>query len=213
LPFSNIIAVPFVSLEKIYFTLPTCFYLLFLLFLILGTANAVNLTDGLDGLAIIPVIINLFILLIFLFSINLDLLNSILLQDLRVLKYQSGSEYAVVCAAMIGSGIGFLWYNTYPSMIFMGDIGSLTLGGFLALLVIFTKNELISGLLNGLFLIEAISVIVQVLYYKIFHKRVFKMAPIHHHFEIAGSPEPRIVVRFCIVSLFLSIFSLLSLFV
>jgi phospho-N-acetylmuramoyl-pentapeptide-transferase len=120
-------------------------------------------------------------------------------------------ELSIFAASMIGAGIGFLWYNTYPAQVFMGDVGSLALGGGLGMLAVFTKNELLSVLIGGVFFIEAVSVITQVAWYKMFKKRIFLMAPIHHHFEKKGWPEPRIIVRFWIISVLLALVGLASL--
>jgi phospho-N-acetylmuramoyl-pentapeptide-transferase len=123
----------------------------------------------------------------------------------------SASELAVFCGALIGAGIGFLWYNTYPAQVFMGDVGSLALGGGLGAIAVVTKNELLSVLLGGIFVVEAVSVIGQVAAFKLFGKRIFLMAPIHHHFEKKGWPEPRVIVRFWIISIMLAIASLSTL--
>ena len=117
----------------------------------------------------------------------------------------------IFCAAIIGGGIGFLWYNAYPALVFMGDVGALALGGALGLLAIFTKNEILSAILHGVFLAEAISVILQVASFKMTGNRIFKMAPVHHHFELKGWPEPRVIVRFWIVSVMLALLALVSL--
>ncbi len=163
------------------------FYFLLTAFIIVATSNAVNLTDGLDGLAIVPISIAFGFYLIF--------------------SYVSGNkELAVFCGSIVGSGLGFLWYNTYPAELFMGDVGSLSLGAALATVSVITKQELLLLLIGGIFVIEAISVIVQVGYFKLSGgKRVFRMAPIHHHFEMKGLPEPKIIVRFWIVSVILAI--------
>ena len=133
---------------------------------------------------------------------------------LIILKYLGCSgafELSVFCAALIGAGIGFLWFNAYPAAIFMGDVGSLSLGGSLGMLAVLTKNELLSALLNGIFLVETLSVILQVISFKLRKKRIFKMAPIHHHFELIGWAEPKIIVRFWIISGLLALLTLLSL--
>ncbi len=211
LPFSTMLTIPFMSVEKFSFALPIWLYLLFALFLIVGTSNAVNLTDGLDGLAIGPIIISAFAFLVLAYAAGTTFADFNIANYLHIVGVERASELGVFCAAIIGAGVGFLWYNAYPALIFMGDVGSLSLGGALAMLAIFTKNELLSALLHGLFLIEALSVIIQVGSYKLRRKRIFKMAPIHHHFELAGWPEPRIIVRFWIFAAILALLALASL--
>jgi phospho-N-acetylmuramoyl-pentapeptide-transferase len=210
------ISIPFVSFDKHPITMPVWLYLPFAIFVVVGTSNAVNLTDGLDGLAIGPVMISAGTYLVwayiagttFLFQVGGKLVS--LPHYLDIAPSAHGGELAVYCAAMIGSGIGFLWYNTYPAQVFMGDVGSLALGGGLGMLAVFTKNELLSVLLGGIFFVEAISVITQVGYFKLTGKRIFLMAPIHHHFEKKGWAEPKIIVRFWIISILLALMSLSS---
>jgi len=211
MPFSTMINVPFLSFDRFHPVMPVAAYLCFSLILVVGTSNAVNLTDGLDGLAIGPVIISTFVFMILAYAAGTTLADFNIANYLRIVPVAGASELAIFCGAVIGAGIGFLWYNAYPALIFMGDVGSLTLGGILALLAIFTKNELLSSMLNGLFLVETISVIIQVASFKLTGKRVFKMAPIHHHFELLSWPEPRIIVRFWILSVMLALLALASL--
>jgi phospho-N-acetylmuramoyl-pentapeptide-transferase len=130
---------------------------------------------------------------------------------LNIAYVQGTSELAVVCAAMAGAGVGFLWYNTFPASVFMGDVGALALGGALGSIAVLTKNELLSAIVHGVFLVEALSVMTQVLSFKLRGKRVFRMAPIHHHFELKGWPEPKIIVRFWIISIILALVALTSL--
>jgi phospho-N-acetylmuramoyl-pentapeptide-transferase len=180
------------------------------------TSNAVNLTDGLDGLAIGPVMISSGTYLLwsyiagttFLFKVGPRLLT--LPAYLDIAPNATGGELSVYCGAVIGAGIGFLWYNTYPAQVFMGDVGSLALGGGLGTLAVFTKNEVLSILLGGIFFLEAVSVITQVVSFRLTGKRIFLMAPIHHHFEKKGWPEPKIIVRFWIISVLLALVSLSS---
>ena len=180
-------------------------------------SNAVNLTDGLDGLAIGPVVINAGTYLVWAYLAGATFGITHVAQRFVVARYLdipfigSASELAVYCGAMVGAGIGFLWYNTYPASVFMGDVGSLSLGGGLGICAVVTKNELLSIVLGGIFFLEAVSVIVQVISFKTTGKRVFLMAPIHHHFEKKGWPEPKIIVRFWIVSVLLALLSLSSL--
>lgn len=210
------LGIPFVSFDKHPITMPTWLYVAFAVFVVVGTSNAVNLTDGLDGLAMGPVMISAGTYLVwayiagttFLFQVGGKLVS--LPHYLDIAASAHGGELAIYCAAMIGSGIGFLWYNTYPAQVFMGDVGSLALGGGLGMLAVFTKNELLSVLLGGIFFVEAISVITQVGYFKLTGKRIFLMAPIHHHFEKKGWAEPKIIVRFWIIAILLALVSLSS---
>lgn len=211
MPFSTTINLPFLSFDRFHPEMPAVLYLFFSLFLVVGTSNAVNLTDGLDGLAIGPVIVSTFVFMILAYAAGTTLADFNIAYYLRIVPVAGASELAIFCGALIGAGIGFLWYNAYPALIFMGDVGSLTLGGLLALLAIFTKNEVLSAVLNGLFLVETISVVLQVASFKLTGKRIFRMAPIHHHFELLSWPEPRIIVRFWILSVMLALLALASL--
>jgi phospho-N-acetylmuramoyl-pentapeptide-transferase len=175
-------------------------------FVIVGSSNAVNLTDGLDGLAIMPVILISGGLAIFAYiSGNYNFANYL------NMPYMSATgELFVVCAALIGAGLGFLWFNTYPAEIFMGDVGSLSLGAILAIIAIILRQEILLFIMGGVFVAETLSVIIQVGYYKRTKKRVFLMAPLHHHFEKKGLSEPKIIVRFWMVTLILVLISLAS---
>ncbi len=194
-------------------------YLPFAYFVVLGTSHAVNLTDGLDGLAIGPTIVSsiTFLVLAYAAGLVLTFKSNGIYVDFNVAAYlnmphiEGTSELAVVCAAIAGAGIGFLWYNTHPATVFMGDVGSLALGGALGTIAVLTKNEFLSALIHGVFLMEALSVITQVLSFKLFGRRVFRMAPIHHHFELKGWAEPKIIVRFWIISIILALVSLVTL--
>jgi len=182
-------------------------YIPFASFVIVGTSNAVNLTDGLDGLAIGPVIVAAatFVFLAYL-SGNIKFASYLLI------PYLPGTgELAIFAGTMVGSGLGFLWFNSYPAQVFMGDIGSLSLGGALGALALCTKNELLLALIGGVFVIETLSVIIQVLSFKITGKRVFHMAPIHHHFQLKGWAEPKIIVRFWIIAIMLALLSMSTL--
>jgi phospho-N-acetylmuramoyl-pentapeptide-transferase len=170
----------------------------------------VNLTDGLDGLAIGPVMINAGTYLIWSYIAGATIGKLSLAAYLDIPKIASAGELSVYCGSVIGAGIGFLWYNTYPAQVFMGDVGSLALGGGIGMLAVFTKNELLSVLLGGIFFIETVSVITQVVSFKLTGKRVFLMAPIHHHYEKKGWAEPKIIVRFWIISILLALVSLAS---
>lgn len=211
MPFSTEINIPFVAFEKFHPELSVGVFFLFALFILLGTSNAVNLTDGLDGLAIGPVLISCSVFLLLAYSAGTTLADFNIAKYLGIAPVVGASELSVFCAAVIGAGVGFLWYNAYPALIFMGDVGSLALGGVLGILAILTKNEILSALLHGAFLIEALSVILQVASFKLRKKRIFRMSPLHHHFELLGWPEPRIIVRFWIFSAMLALLALASL--
>ncbi|HSC89106.1 MAG TPA: phospho-N-acetylmuramoyl-pentapeptide-transferase [Polyangiaceae bacterium] len=204
------LSIPFVAFDKYPVTLPPWAYFGFALFVVIGTSNAVNLTDGLDGLAIGPVMVSSGTYLVWAYVAGSVLFGRPLAGYLDIAGIPEMAELSVFAAAVIGSGIGFLWYNTYPAQVFMGDVGSLALGGGLGMLAVLTKNELLSAILGGIFVLEALSVITQVASFKMFGKRVFLMAPIHHHFEQKGWPEPRIIVRFWIISLLLALVALSS---
>jgi phospho-N-acetylmuramoyl-pentapeptide-transferase len=209
---------PFTNFYDELIELPVWFYVAFASFVVVGTANAVNLTDGLDGLAIGPAIINAgtFMIFAYIAGVQTTLLVSIagevrsqnLAEYLQVAHLPGTAELAIFCAAMFGAGIGFLWYNTYPASVFMGDVGSLSLGAAIGTLAVLTKNELVLLIVGGIFVVEALSVIIQVGSYKMRRKRVFLMAPIHHHYELKGWEEPKIIVRFWLISLLLALFAL-----
>src|SRR5712691_10296435 len=183
------------------------FFMVFGAVVIVGAGNAVNLTDGLDGLAIVPVII-----VALSFGFIAYLAGNTVLADYLTIHYVAGTgELAVLRGAVIGAGLGFLWFNAPPASIFMGDTGSLALGGMIGAIAVATKHEIVLGIVGGLFVLEAVSVIVQVIYYKLTGKRVFLMAPIHHHFEKLGWTEPQIVIRFWIVSVVLALAGLSTL--
>ncbi len=205
------LSIPFVAFAKHPVELPLYVYLAFAVFVVVATSNAVNLTDGLDGLAIGPVMINAGTYMLWAYVAGLVLFGRPIAQYLDIPGIPEMGELAVFAASVIGAGIGFLWYNTYPAQVFMGDVGSLALGGGLGMLAVLTKNELLSILIGGIFFVEAVSVITQVISFRVFGKRVFLMAPIHHHFEKKGWPEPRIIVRFWIISILLALFALASL--
>src|SRR5216684_1120163 len=183
------------------------FFVLFGGFIIVGAGNAVNLTDGLDGLATVPVII---VALSFGF-ISYLVGNSFFAEYLNVHYVAGTGELAVLCGAVIGAGLGFLWFNAPPASIFMGDTGSLALGGMIGTVAVAVKHEIVLAVIGGLFVLEAVSVIVQVVSYKLTGKRVFRMAPIHHHFEQLGWTEAQIVIRFWIVAVVLALVGLSTL--
>ncbi len=183
------------------------FYIPFVMIVIVGSANAVNLTDGLDGLAIMPVMIAAGTLGVIAYAVGRVDYSTYL-----EVHYVPGTgELLVFCSALIGGGLGFLWYNAPPAAVFMGDTGSLALGGALGAIAVATKHEIVLAIVGGLFVVEALSVIIQVLYFKKTGKRVFLMAPIHHHFEKLGWAESQIVIRFWIISLVLALVGLATL--
>jgi phospho-N-acetylmuramoyl-pentapeptide-transferase len=205
------LSIPGFAFDRHALELPTWLYVLFASFVVVGTSNGVNLTDGLDGLAIGPVMISAATYAILAYVAGLVLFGNDVALYLHIPSIQSAGELAIYCGALIGAGVGFLWYNTYPAQVFMGDVGSLALGGGLGMLAVLTKNELMSLVLGGIFAVETVSVIAQVVSFKLTGKRVFLMAPIHHHFEKKGWPEPRVIVRFWIISIMLAIASLATL--
>jgi phospho-N-acetylmuramoyl-pentapeptide-transferase len=183
------------------------FFIPFAIFVIVGAANSVNLTDGLDGLAIMPVMIAAGTLGVIAYAVG-----RVDFTEYLDVHYVPGTgELLIFVAGLIGGGLGFLWYNAPPAAVFMGDTGSLALGGALGAIAVLTKHELVLGIIGGLFVVETLSVIIQVLYFKSTGKRVFLMAPIHHHFEKKGWAEPQIVIRFWIISLILAMIGLATL--
>ncbi len=176
-------------------------------FVIVGTSNAVNLTDGLDGLAIMPVILVGGALGIFAYMSG----HLQFAQYLSIPYIPGVGEIAIFCGSLVGAGLGFLWFNTYPAQVFMGDVGSLALGAVLGLIAVFVRQELVLFMMGGVFVAETVSVILQVASFKMTGRRIFKMAPIHHHFELKGWPEPRIIVRFWIITVVLVLCGLATL--
>lgn len=183
------------------------FYILLCIFIIVGTSNAVNLTDGLDGLAIGPVLTVCATFMLFSYLVG----NIKFAQYLQIFYVKGAGELTILCGAMLGAGIGFLWYNAYPAELFMGDTGSLSLGATLATIAVIIKQEFLLVIVGGIFVLETASVIIQVLSFKWRGKRVFRMAPIHHHFELKGWNEEKIVVRFWIISIILALVALSTL--
>jgi phospho-N-acetylmuramoyl-pentapeptide-transferase len=182
-------------------------YIVVTYFVIVGTSNAVNLTDGLDGLAIMPTVMVAAALGIFAYlsgHVNFS-------QYLSIPYLPESGELIVFCAAMVGAGLGFLWFNAYPAMVFMGDVGALALGAALGIVAVLVRQEIVLMIMGGVFVVETISVIVQVASFKLRGKRVFLMAPIHHHYELKGWPEPRIIVRFWIITVILVLVGLATL--
>src|SRR6266404_4086088 len=203
------LALPMVNFHHNSLMLPLGVYIGFGLVTLVATSNAVNLTDGLDGLAIGPVIISSFTFLLLAYAAGTTLRSFNIAGYLGMPHVAGAGELAVFCGAMGGAGIGFLWFNTHPAQVFMGDVGALALGGAIGFVGLATKTELSLPVIGGVFVAEAVSDIIQVAYYKRTKKRVFLMAPIHHHFEKLGWPESRIVVRFWIVSFACAILGLI----
>lgn len=224
------ISLPFVSITTFNPTLiPYIYYPLALVLVLVGTSNAVNLTDGLDGLAIGPIMVATFAFMVLAYAASTTLADFNIAAYLRITHVEDAAELCVFCAAVMGAGVGFLWYNAYPALVFMGDVGALALGGALGMLAILTKNEVLSAVLHGVFLAETLSVMLQSTYFKLTKrkdakargvpikdgvgKRIFRMTPLHHHFEKLDDPwpEPRIIVRFWIISVMLALVALASL--
>ncbi|MFT3669322.1 MAG: phospho-N-acetylmuramoyl-pentapeptide-transferase [Pseudoxanthomonas sp.] len=176
-------------------------------FWIVGFSNAVNLTDGLDGLAIMPTVLVACALGVFAYASG----NAVFSSYLQIPQVPGAGELTIICAAIAGAGLGFLWFNTYPAMVFMGDIGALALGAVLGTIAVIVRQELVLVIMGGIFVIETLSVMIQVASFKLTGKRVFRMAPIHHHFELKGWPEPRVIVRFWIISVVLVLVGLATL--
>ncbi len=182
-------------------------YIVLTYFVIVGSSNAVNLTDGLDGLAILPTVLVAGALAIFAYATG-----HIRFAEYLAIPYIPGvGEVAVFCGAIAGAGLGFLWFNTYPAQVFMGDIGALSLGAALGIVAVVVRQELVLFIMGGVFVMETVSVILQVASYKLTGKRIFKMAPLHHHYELKGWPEPRVIVRFWIITVILVLIGLASL--
>ena len=203
-PLSSSLTVPFFKDVLIYFG---PFFLFVGMFVIVGSGNAVNMTDGLDGLAIVPVMIaaGSYALIAYLVG------NAVFSEYLNLQFVKGTGELAVICGSLIGAGLGFLWFNAPPAMIFMGDTGSLSLGGCLGAIAVAVKHEIVLAIIGGLFVLETVSVIVQVASFKMTGKRVFAMAPLHHHFEQKGWKEPTIVIRFWIIAFVLALIGLSTL--
>ncbi|HTI40982.1 MAG TPA: phospho-N-acetylmuramoyl-pentapeptide-transferase [Vicinamibacterales bacterium] len=183
------------------------FYVLFTVLVLVGASNAVNLTDGLDGLAISTFAVSAAAFTALAYVTG----HAVLAQYLLLVRFEPAGELTVFCGALVGASLGFLWYNSYPADIFMGDVGSLALGGALGTVAILIKQELLLPIVGGVFVIEALSVIIQVASFKLTGQRVFKMAPIHHHFELIGWSEPKVIARFLIMAVIFALFSLTTL--
>ncbi len=184
------------------------FYVPFAVFILVASSNAVNLTDGLDGLAIGPLVVSAACFSLFTYAAG----NAMIAQYLNITPVPGVGEVTVVCGALVGAGLGFLWFNAYPAQVFMGDVGSLALGGTLGFIAVLAKQELILALVGGVFVFETLSVILQVGYFKMSGgKRIFRMAPLHHHFELKGIPESKIIIRFWILSILMALMALSTL--
>jgi phospho-N-acetylmuramoyl-pentapeptide-transferase len=205
LPVETQLVLPFIKNMTI--TLGPILFILMTYFVIVGSSNAVNLTDGLDGLAVMPAVMISAALGVFAYvSGNVQIANYL------VIPYVPGAgEIVVFCGALVGAGLGFLWFNTYPAQVFMGDVGALALGAALGIVAVVVRQEIVFFVMSGIFVLETVSVILQVGSFKLTGKRIFKMAPIHHHFELKGWPEPRVIVRFWIITFILVLFGLATL--
>lgn len=205
LSFDRTLNFPF--LKHLHPSLPVWLYIPFAAVVIVGSSNAVNLTDGLDGLAIGPVMTTSFCYWVFTYVAG----NLKFARYLDVAHVEGTGEVAIFCAALIAASMGFLWYNAYPASMMMGDVGALSLGAALGTVALLAKQELVLPIAGGVFVLEAVSVIIQRYYYKLTHRRIFRMAPIHHHFELAGWPETVVVVRFWIISIVCALVALSTL--
>lgn len=203
-PYNDVLSIPF--FKKWFFDLGWI-YIPFSVLVIVGSSNAVNLTDGIDGLAIGLVAVAILANAVLVYISG----HKGLAQYLQVLYMPGTGELTVFCGAMFGAALGFLWYNSYPAEVFMGDVGSIGLGGALGTLAVITKHEIVLAVVGGIFVIETLSVIMQVMSFKLTGRRIFKMAPIHHHFELKGWPEPKVIVRFWIIGIMLALLSLATL--
>ncbi len=182
-------------------------YIVLTYFVIVGTSNAVNLTDGLDGLAILPTVMVASALGIFAY-----VTGHVQFAEYLNIPYIAGvGEVVIICGALAGAGLGFLWFNTYPAQVFMGDVGALALGAALGVIAVIVRQEIVLVIMGGVFVVETLSVILQVVSYKLTGKRIFRMAPLHHHFELKGWPEPRVIVRFWIITVILVLIGLATL--
>lgn len=183
------------------------FYLLVVYFVVVGSSNAVNLTDGLDGLAILPTVMVGAALGVIAYVVG----NAKFATYLHIPYIAGAGELVVFCAALVGAGLGFLWFNTYPAQVFMGDVGALALGGALGVIAVIVRHEIVFFVMAGVFVMETVSVILQVASFKLTGRRIFRMAPLHHHFELKGWPEPRVIVRFWIMTVMLVLLGLATL--
>ena len=201
----GILAFPFAKNYTIY--LGIVLWCIFTSLVVVGSSNAVNLTDGLDGLAIVPIIIAAGVFGIIAYLVG----NTIFSNYLNLFYVEGSGELIILCSSLVGAGIGFLWFNAPPASVFMGDTGSLSTGAALGIISVITKHEIVLAIVGGLFVLEAVSVIVQVLSFQLTGKRIFKMAPLHHHFEKKGWSESTVVVRFWIIAVILGLIGLVTL--
>ena len=201
----NQLIVPF--FKHVIFNLSPWMFVLLTYFVVVGTSNAVNLTDGLDGLAIMPTVLVAGALAIFAYATG----NFNFAKYLAIPYIMGVGEMVVFCGAIVGAGLGFLWFNTYPAQVFMGDVGALALGAALGIVAVIVRQELVLFIMGGVFVMETVSVILQVASFKLTGRRIFRMAPLHHHFELKGWPEPRVIVRFWIITVVLVLIGLATL--
>jgi phospho-N-acetylmuramoyl-pentapeptide-transferase len=205
------LALPLVNFHHLSLALPLVAYVAFAVFVLMAESNAVNLTDGLDGLAIGPVIICSFTLLLLAYATGTTLRDFNIANYLGMPHVPGAGELAVFCGAMGGAGIGFLWFNTHPAQVFMGDVGALAIGASLGTIAVIVRQEIVLFVMGGVFVLETVSVMLQVTSFKLTGKRIFRMAPIHHHFELKGWAEPKVIVRFWIISFLLVLAGLATL--
>ncbi|MCB0308215.1 MAG: phospho-N-acetylmuramoyl-pentapeptide-transferase [Bdellovibrionales bacterium] len=203
--FDTTLQIPF--FKELSFRMPIWMFLVFGSLVIVGASNAVNLTDGLDGLAIGPALVTAMTYMLFAYIAG----HEKFADYLQIVKVNGAGELAIFCGALLGAGLGFLWFNTYPAQVFMGDVGSLALGAAIGTVAIMVKQELLLIVVGGVFVLETLSVMIQVISFKTTGKRVFRMAPLHHHFELKGWMEPKVIVRFWIISIILAILALTTL--
>src|SRR6186713_3487755 len=205
MPALNELIVPF--FKEVAYPLGAIGFIVMTYFVIVGTSNAVNLTDGLDGLAIMPTVMVGSALGIFAYVAG----HAVFSKYLGLPYIQGAGELAVICGALAGAGLGFLWFNAYPAEVFMGDVGALALGAALGTIAVIVRQEIVLFIMGGVFVVETLSVVLQVISFKLTGKRVFRMAPIHHHFELKGWPEPKVIVRFWIITVILVLVGLATL--
>jgi len=205
LPQETTLIVPF--FKDIALTMGPFFFILLTYFVVVGSSNAVNLTDGLDGLAIMPTVMVAGALGIFAYASG----HAAFAEYLQIPNLPGTGELIIFCGALVGAGLGFLWFNTYPAQVFMGDVGALALGAALGIVAVIVRQEIVLFIMGGIFVMETVSVMLQVASFKLTGRRIFRMAPLHHHFELKGWPEPRVIVRFWVITVILVLIGLATL--
>lgn len=205
LPQETTLIVPF--FKDVALVMGPFMFIMLTYFVVVGSSNAVNLTDGLDGLAIMPTVMVAGALGIFAYASG----NAIIAEYLQIPNLPGTGELIIFCGALVGAGLGFLWFNTYPAQVFMGDVGALSLGAALGIVAVIVRQEIVLFIMGGIFVMETLSVILQVASFKLTGRRIFRMAPLHHHFELKGWPEPRVIVRFWVITVILVLIGLATL--